>query len=87
MGASSYLRLTRMGLTALRVAYAGRGVGIIVIVRVRGGARVLGVGVGRRRVCGVVVVRVALGLVGHDSRYACVTVVSCVTARLNEGIG
>lgn len=84
---NSRLRLTRMGLTALRVANAGLCVGIVVVVVGAGGrARFLGVRVGGG-LCGVVVVGVALDLIGHDRRYTCATVMSCVSARLNEGIG
>ena len=84
MGASSNLRLTRMGLATLGVADAAGGaiiVIIVVIVRAGGGAGLLGVGVswdvGR-------VVGVALDLVGHDGRYACIAIVAYVTARLNK---
>ena len=76
-----------MGLTALGIVYASRGVGIVVAVVCAGSrAGILGVSVDGRRVCGVVVVGVALDLIGHDGRYTCVTIMSCVTARLNEGI-
>ena len=84
MGASSNLRLTRMGLATLGVADAAGGaiiVIIVVIVRAGGGAGLLGVGVswdvGR-------VVGVALDLVCHDGRYAGVAVMACVAAGLNK---
>ena len=79
----SYLRLTGMGLTTFGVAYAAGGIITIIVpvVCVWCRTRVLGI-----RVSGDVgrVVGVALHLVGHDGRYAGITIVACVTARLNK---
>ena len=82
-------RLTRMGLTPRGITDATgviriKCAAIIVLSIVRVGSRGRGLGVCLWGVCGVVVVRVALDLVGHDGRYAADTVLSCVTARLNK---
>lgn len=82
-GVYSYLRLTGMDLATFGVAYAAGGIIaiIVIVIRVRRRTRVLGI-----RVAGNVgrIVGVALHLVGHDGRYAGITVVACVTARLNK---